>query len=258
MPSPSLLLLSLCPLPHPISLRMSSSPPTSPTHTTTRVTKSSVGLSLLSWAQYLGESLQTSSKNNETEVQRMRRMQKMFREWKDEQILRVRLHRPPQSISHPPVTSQPSSAATPLNQTTATTAPMLDGAPRRTPTLSLCDRRGLLDTPWGPSMEFRQLARRGRSRSAGTLLPHRDVSAGTSLTMTMKTTKKTTKMPRKYRKHAKMPKGWKMEEIVDDEVEDVWARQKEALSGSITPGRLTRSVSRSLRAHSLPSPEDSK
>ena len=122
--------------------------------------------------------------------------------------------------------------------------------------LSLCDLRGLLDTPWGPSMEFRQLARRGRSRSTGTLLPHQDVSAGTSSTTTK--TKKTTKMPRKYRAYAKMPKGWKMEEVVDDEVEEVWAKQKQALSDSTTPGRLTRSASRSLRAQSLPSPVVSK
>ena len=90
----------------------------------------------------------------------------------------------------------------------------------------------------------------------GTLLPHRDVSTGTSSTTT--TTKKTTKMPRKYQPYAKMPKGWKMEEVEDDKVEEVWAEQKKALSDSITPGRLTRSASRSLRAQSLPSPVDSK
>ena len=122
--------------------------------------------------------------------------------------------------------------------------------------LSLCDLRGLLDTPWGPSMEFRQLARRGRSRSTGTLLPHRDVSAGT-LSMTKKI-KKTTKMPRKYREYAKLPKGWKMEEVEDDRTEEVWAQQKEALSGCTTPGRLTRSAYKSLRARSLPYPEGSK
>ena len=60
--------------------------------------------------------------------------------------------------------------------------------------------------------------------------------------------KKTTKMPRKYRDYAKMPKGWKMEEVVDDEVEGVWTRQKEALSDSTTHGRVTRSASKSLRA----------
>ena len=186
----------------------------------------------------------------------MRRMQKMFRTWRDEQILRARLRRQSRSVSLPPVTSQPSPAVTPAIQNTATTAPTLDGAPRRTPTLSLCDLQGLLDTPWGPSMEFRQLARRGRNRSTGTLLPHRDVSAGTL--STVKTTKQTTKMPCKYHAYAKMPKGWRMEEVVDDEVEGVWAQQKQALSDSTTPGRLTRSASRSLRAPSLPHPMDSK
>ena len=176
----------------------------------------------------------------------------MFRTWRDEQILRARLRRPSRSVSHQPVTSQPVSAATPSNQTTVTTAPTLDGAPRRTPTLSLCDLQGRLDTPWGPSMVFRQLARRGRSRSTGTLLPHWDVSAGTSSTTT--TTKKTTKMPRKYRKYAKMPRGWKMEEVDDDEVEEVWDKQKEALSGATIPGRLTQSASKRLRAHSPQSP----
>ena len=106
-------------------------------------------------------------------------------------------------------------------------------------------------------MEFRQLARRGKSRSTGTLLPHRDVSAATLSLATTKR-KKTTKMPRQYRDYAKLPKGWKMEEVVDDEVEDVWAQQKQALSDSTTPGRLTRSASRSLRAPSLPHPMGSK
>ena len=179
----------------------------------------------------------------------------MFRTWRDEQILRARLRRPSRSVSLQPATSPLLHAVTPATQTTVMTAPTLDGAPRRTPTLSSCDLQGLLDTPWGPSMEFRQLARRGRNRSTGMLSLLRDVSVGT---LSMKTTKKTTKMPRKYREYAKMPKGWKMEEIVDDEVEGVWARQKEDLSDSTTPGRLTRSVSRSLRAHSLPSLEASK
>ena len=170
----------------------------------------------------------------------------MFREWRDEQILRARLRRPSRSVSLPLVTSPPSPAATPVIQNTVTIAPTLDGAPRRTPMLSLCGLQERLDTPWGPSMVFRQLARRGRSRSAGTLLPHRDISAAT-LSTTMTKIKRTTKMLRKYRDYAKMPKGWKMEEVVDDEVEDVWARQREALSDSITHGRVTRSVSRSLR-----------
>ena len=92
----------------------------------------------------------------------------------------------------------------------------------------------------------------------GTLLPGRDVSAGT-LSLTMKTTtKKTTKMPRKYRAYAKLPKGWKMEEVEDDKIEEVWAQQREALSGCTTPGRLTRSAYKSLRARSLPYPEGSK
>ena len=105
-------------------------------------------------------------------------------------------------------------------------------------------------------MVFRQLARRGRSRSTGMLFPHRDVSAGT-VSMTKKI-KKTMKMPRKYREYAKMPKGWKMEEVEDDEVEEVWDWQKEALSDYTIPGRLTRSASRSLRALNPPSPASSK
>ena len=87
----------------------------------------------------------------------------------------------------------------------------------------------------------------------GTLLPGRDVSAGT-LSLTKK---RTTKMPRRYREYAKLPKGWKMAEVEDDEVKEVWEHQKEALSGSITPGRLTRSASRRLRAPSPLSPADS-
>ena len=183
----------------------------------------------------------------------------MFRTWRDEQIYRARLRRTSRSVSLQPATSPPLPAVTPATQNTAMTAPTLDGAPRRTPTLSLCDLRGLLDTPWGPSMEFRQLAHRGRTRSTGTLLPHRDVSAGTSSAVTTTTTtKKTTKMPRKYREYARLPKGWKMEEVVDDEVEEVWERQREALSDSTTPGRLTRSASRLLRAPGPLSPVGSK
>ena len=105
-------------------------------------------------------------------------------------------------------------------------------------------------------MEFHQLARRGRNRSTGMLSLPRDISAGTLSTTTM--TKKTMKMPRKYREYAKMPKGWKMEEVKDDKVEDVWALQREALSGCTIPGRLTRSASKSLRARSLPYPESLK
>ena len=75
----------------------------------------------------------------------------------------------------------------------------------------------------------------------------------------MKTNKKkTTKMPRQYREYAKLPKGWKIAEVEDDKVEEVWERQKEALSGSITHGRLTRSASKRLRAHSPLFPADSK
>ena len=88
----------------------------------------------------------------------------------------------------------------------------------------------------------------------GTLSTMRDISAGTMSTPK----KKTTKMPRKYHQYAKMPKGWKMEEVVDDKVEEVWERQKKALSDSTTPGRLTRSASRSLRDPSPLSPVDSK
>src|ERR1700735_946360 len=126
---------------------MSPSPPMSPPRTTTRVTRSSVELSPLSWARYLEGSLPTSSKNNETEVQRMRRMQKLFRTWRDEQIFGARSRRSQQSVSLQPVTSLQSSAVTPSIQTTATTVPTLEETPRRTPTLSSCDLRGLLDTP---------------------------------------------------------------------------------------------------------------
>ena len=76
--------------------------------------------------------------------------------------------------------------------------------------------------------------------------------------MTTTKTRKTTKMPHKYRAYAKMPKGWKMEEVVDDEVEEVWERQKKALSDSTTPGRRTRSASRQCHAPSPLFPVDLK
>src|ERR1700733_9033261 len=106
---------------------MSSSPPTSPSPLRTRVTRSSVELSPLSWAQYLEESLPTSSTNNETEVQRMRRMQKLFRTWRDEQIHRARSCRHQRFVSPPPATSPPSSAVTLSTQNTAKIAPTLEG-----------------------------------------------------------------------------------------------------------------------------------
>src|ERR1700735_1388192 len=136
---------------------MLSSPRTPSTPPKKRITRSSVELSPLSWAQYLAASPPTSSTNSETEVQRMRRMQRLFRMWRDEQIYRARSRRPQRSVSLQPVTSQQSSAVTPSIQTTATIAPTLEGAPRRTPTLSLCDLRGLLDTPWGPRWSFANL-----------------------------------------------------------------------------------------------------
>src|ERR1700761_2075019 len=50
--------------------------------------------------------------------------------------------------------------------------------------------------------------------------------------------KKTTKMPRKYREVAKMPRGWAhiIVEEGEEEVEEVWQKQKEVLSGCTTPG----------------------
>ena len=195
---------------------MSYSPLTPPTSPKPRDTKNSVKLSPLSWGQYLAASLPTSSKSNETELQRMRRMQTLLRSWRDDQIARAHQHHSPRFVSHLPVTSPTSSAVTTQSTTTAT-EPTLTGCQRRVPTLSLCDLRALQDTPWGPSMEFRQLARRGRSRSTGTLSTPRDISAGTMSTRT----KKTTKMPHKYRQYTKMPKGWAMAEVVDDEVEEV-------------------------------------
>ena len=232
---------------------MSSFPPTPLMSPKTRDTKPSVKLSLLSWAQYLAASPPPSMKSSEMEIQRMKRMQKLFCSWRDDQIAKACQHCSLRFVSHPPVTSPTSSAAITQN-TTIATEPTLKECPRQVLTLSLCDLRVLQDTPWGPSTEFCQLARRGRSRSMGTLSMPWDVSAGTMSTQT----KKTTKMPCKYCRHTKMPKGWAMAEVVDDRVEEVWAKQKKALSDSITPGRLTRSVSRSLRAQSPLSPSGLK
>ena len=169
---------------------MSSSPLTPPMSLKNRATKNSVKLSPLSWAQYLAESPQTSSKSSETEIQRMRRMQKLFHSWRDDQIVRARLRRGPRFVSSPLAISPKSSAAiqNTLDTTTAT-EPTLTVCPRQVPTLSLCDLQVLQDTPWGPSMEFRQLARRGRSRSTGTLSMPRDISAGTMSMKTKKTMK---------------------------------------------------------------------
>ena len=229
------------------------SPLTLPMSLKPRDTKSSVKLSPLSWAQYLATSPLTSSTNSEMELQRMRRMQKLFCFWRDDQIDRAHQHCSPRFISPLPVTSPMCSAVTTQTMTTAT-KPTLTGCPRRVLTLSLCNLRALQDTPWGPSTEFRQLAGRGRSRSMGMLLTPQDISVGTMSTQT----KKTTKMLRKYCKYAKMPKGWKMVEVVDDKVEEVWEKQKQALSDSTTHGRLTQLASKLHRAPCLQSPTVSK
>ena len=160
---------------------MSFSPPTPPMSLKPRNTKNSARLSPLSWAQYLAMSPQTSSTNNKTELQRMKRMQRLFRSWRDDQIARAHQRRSSWFVSHPPVTSPMCSAAMTQNMTTAT-EPTLKGCPRQVPTLSLCNLRVLQDTPWGPSMEFRQLAHRGRSRSMGTLSTPQDISTGTMST----------------------------------------------------------------------------
>ena len=207
----------------------------------------------LSWAQYRDESLQTSSKNSETEVQRMRRMQKLFHSWRDDQIARAHQCCNNRSVSPPPVTS-PMSFAVITQKVITATNPTLEGCPRRMPTLSLCDLRALHDTPWGPSMEFHQLAHRGRSWSTGTLSTPQDISVGTMSTWP----KKMMKMPRKYHKYAKLPKGWVMAEVEDNKVEEVWAKQKKALSDSTIPGRLTWLASRLLPNPCLLSLMDSK
>ena len=45
-------------------------------------------------------------------------------------------------------------------------------------------------------------------------------------------------MPREYREIAKMPKGWAhvAEDVGEDKVDEVWWKQKKALSGCTTPG----------------------
>ena len=88
----------------------------------------------------------------------------------------------------------------------------------------------------------------------GTLSTTRDISAGTMSTQK----KKTTKMPRQFREYAKLPKGWAIAEVRDEEVEEVWAMQKQALSDSTIPGRLTWSAFKSTHAPCLLSPKDSK
>ena len=188
----SLLLLSPCPLLHLPSLRMSFPQPMLPPPLTTRATRHSAVPSPLSWAQYQEESLQTSLKNNKMGVQRMKRMQTLFKLWRTEQLLRACLARSCWFVSPPPVTSPTLSVATTQNLPIATSE-TLKGHTWRTPSLSSCDLWGLLDTPWGPSMEFCQLACRGRSWSVDMLL-------------TPQTTAQTMKMLCQFHKYAKLPK----------------------------------------------------
>src|SRR6201996_7318833 len=78
-----------------------------------------------------------------------------------------------------------------------------------------------------------QLARRSMRLSLHTLS---QTTIPTRKTATP--TKKTTKMPRKYRGVARMPKGW-AHVVVEDgegEADEVWRRQKKALSDCIIPG----------------------
>ena len=157
----------------------------------------------------------------------------MFKSWRQEQLEQARLRHSPRSVYHPPAISQTSSVVTKQSMTIAT-EPMLKTNLKEVPVLSLCAPQALLDTPWGPSMEFRQLARRGKGRSMGTLhTPQKPAMEGVQK-------KKTTKMLQEYRAYARMPKGWAMMEIEDKEVAEVWEMQRRALSDSITRGPLTR------------------
>src|SRR6201996_5665703 len=81
--------------------------------------------------------------------------------------------------------------------------------------------------------QWPQLARRSMRLSL------RTSPQTTTPTKKIKTpTKKTMKMPRKYREVAKMPRGWAhvVVEEGEEEVEEVWQKQKEVLSGCTTPG----------------------
>lgn len=53
-------------------------------------------------------------------------------------------------------------------------------------------------------------------------------------------TKKTVKMLQKYCKHTKMPKGWIHIEEEEEDIKEVWQKQREALSASITLGRCSQ------------------
>ena len=210
-------------------------------------TKTFAKPSPLSWAQYLAESPQTSLKNSEMGVQKMERMCQLFQSWRRKQIARAHQTHNQQFISPPPVTSLTSDAVTTPSMTTVTSV-TLDRCMKRMLSLSLCDLQVLQETPWGPSWEFCQLAHRGRSQSVG-MLPTLVVtykSRGTT------STKKTTKMPHQFHEYAKLPKGWAMAEVKNDEVEEVWQKQKKALSNSTTHGVHTQLQS---RLTDMPSPQ---
>ena len=89
-----------------------------------------------------------------------------------------------------------------------------------------------LKPSWGSSMPVRQPLRLALGISLGT-------TSAQVLKKTKTTTKKTVKMLRQYHEVIKMPKRWAhvKEEKIQEEITELWRRQRTALSNSTTHGR---------------------
>src|ERR1700761_4979802 len=151
---------------------------------------------------------------------------KMVKAWRREQLERARIRLKYRSVFRQLLTSlrfaaPPTNASPPMTIPTTTTTP-----PRDSSTSYLRDMLAKYSQTLSPP----QLGRRSRKYPC-------IASPLTKKTTTR--TKKTTKMLQQYRLTAKMPKGWVhvvVEDDGEDEVDEVWEKQKEALSASTTHG----------------------
>src|ERR1700761_6926669 len=153
---------------------------------------------------------------------------KMVRAWRREQLKRARIRLKYRSVFRQLLTSL-RFAATPTNVSPPTTTLTTITTPLRDSSTSYL--RDML-ARYSQTLSPPQLGKRS-SKSTSTTSPLMKKRKTTTQT------RKTTKMPQQYRLVAKMPKGWVhviVKDDAEDKVDEVWKKQKEALSVSIPPG----------------------
>ena len=157
----------------------------------------------------------------------------MTNKWRREQLERARLRLKYRSVFHqlltlPRFALAQNTVSHPTSPPTTTTTNTTD--------YSTSFQRNMLAKYTSKLQEPRPLPQLARRSTRLSLRTSYQTTTPTKKTATP--TKKTTKMPRKYRRIAKMPKGWAhaVVEGGEEEVDEVWQMQKVALSGCTTPG----------------------